>query len=86
MLIEYVEDKNNQAGLWKGYVFAVAMFLTGIVQSFFLQYYFHMSRSLEMKIKTSLVGVIYEKVNFTWDVYYFILPSRVDHCVNNAIH
>lgn len=62
MVIEYVEDKNNKVESWKGFIFAVAMFVTAIVQSFMLQYYFHYCYLLGMKVKTALLGLIYEKV------------------------
>ena len=58
-----MEDRNNELAVWKGYIFAVAMFLTAIVQSFLLQYYFHHCYLLGMKLKTALLGLIYEKVN-----------------------
>ena len=62
MVIEYVEDKNHKVESWKGFIFAVAMFVTAIVQSFMLQYYFHYCYLLGMKVKTALLGLIYEKV------------------------
>ena len=62
LLIDYVEDKNNKDGVWKGYIFAVAMFVNGVLQSFLLQYYYHTTRLLEMKIKSATIGLIYEKV------------------------
>ncbi|KAL9964380.1 hypothetical protein ACROYT_G028012 [Oculina patagonica] len=61
LLIEYVEDRENKLAVWKGYIFAVAMFLTAIVQSFLLQYYFHHCYLLGMKLKTAMLGLIYEK-------------------------
>jgi len=39
------------------------MFLTAIIQSFLLQYYLHHCYLVGMKIKTALLGLIYEKVN-----------------------
>ncbi|CAH3027480.1 unnamed protein product [Porites evermanni] len=61
LVIEYVGDKNNKVESWKGFIFAVAMFVTAIVQSFMLQYYFHYCYLLGMKVKTALLGLIYEK-------------------------
>lgn len=63
LLIEYVEDKQNKAGIWKGYIFAVAMFFAGILQSILMQYYYHIGRLLEMKLKSAITCLIYEKVN-----------------------
>ena len=57
-----MEDKHNKIGIWKGYVFAVAMFFAGVLQSFLLQYYFHIGRLLEMKLKSAIIGLIYDKV------------------------
>ncbi|KAJ7390655.1 Multidrug resistance-associated protein 1 [Desmophyllum pertusum] len=61
LLIEYLEDRNSKLALWKGYIFAVAMFLTATIQSFVLQYYFHHCYLLGMKLKTAMLGLIYEK-------------------------
>ncbi|XP_078381397.1 ATP-binding cassette sub-family C member 3-like [Oculina patagonica] len=61
LLIKYVEDKNNKTGIWKGYVFSIAMFLTGVIQSALLEYHFHIIRLLEIKIKSAIIGLIYEK-------------------------
>lgn len=58
-----MEDKNNKTGIWKGYIFAVAMFATGVLQSSLLEYHFHVARMLEMKIKSAIIGLIYEKVH-----------------------
>ena len=62
LLIEYLEDRNSKLAVWKGYIFAVAMFLTATIQSFVLQYYFHHCYLLGMKLKTAMLGLIYEKV------------------------
>lgn len=61
LLIEYLEDRNSKLAVWKGYIFAGAMFLTAIIQSFLLQYYLHHCYLVGMKIKTALLGLIYEK-------------------------
>ena len=59
-----MEDRSDKIEVWKGYIFAVAMFLTAIVQSFPLQYYFHHSYLLGMKLKTAILGLVYEKVKY----------------------
>lgn len=85
MVIEYVEDKNHKVEGWKGFIFAVAMFVTAIVQSFMLQYYFHYCYLLGMKVKTALLGLIYEKViKKTRHTYrYFQLSEKKPSKVNS---
>lgn len=39
------------------------MFLTSIMQSFLLQYYLHHCYLVGMKLKTALLGLIYDKVS-----------------------
>jgi len=62
-LIEYLENRNNKLEVWKGYILAGAMFLTSIMQSFLLQYYLHHCYLVGMKLKTALLGLIYDKVS-----------------------
>ena len=57
-----MEDKDNETGIWKGYIFSVAMFITGVCQSCFSEYHFYVFRLLEIKIKSAIIGLIYEKV------------------------
>lgn len=62
MLIDYVEDKNDPSGAWKGYVFAGSMFVAAVIQSIVLHQYFHTMFTLGMRIRSAIIGLVYEKV------------------------
>uniref|UniRef100_A0A8C5SIY1 Uncharacterized protein n=1 Tax=Laticauda laticaudata TaxID=8630 RepID=A0A8C5SIY1_LATLA len=59
MIINFVSDP--EAYLWQGYVFAVLLFLTALVQSLCLQQYFQLCFEVGMNLRTSLVAAIYKK-------------------------
>uniref|UniRef100_A0A670ZSU4 ABC-type glutathione-S-conjugate transporter n=1 Tax=Pseudonaja textilis TaxID=8673 RepID=A0A670ZSU4_PSETE len=59
MIINFVSDP--KAYLWQGYVFAVLLFLTALVQSLCLQQYFRLCFEVGMNLRTSLVAAIYKK-------------------------
>lgn len=64
--------------VWKGYIFAIAMFVTATIQSFLLQYYFHHSYLLGIKLKTALLGLVYEKVKIHQSLIILLLdPSKL---------
>ena len=63
MLIEYTEDKTEYEEIWMGYVFAGSMFVSATLQSLVLQQYFHIMVTLGMKIRSAVIGLIYEKVS-----------------------
>ena len=62
MLIEYIEDKNDPSGVWKGYVFAGSMFVAAVLQSIVLHQYFHTMFTLGMRMRSAITGLVYEKV------------------------
>lgn len=63
MLIEYVEDDHDTAGSWKGYVYAGSMLVAAIIQSIFLHQYFHTMFTLGMRLRSAVIGLVYEKVS-----------------------
>lgn len=63
MLIEYVEDDHDTAGRWKGYVYAGSMLVAAIIQSIFLHQYFHTMFTLGMRLRSAVIGLVYEKVS-----------------------
>ena len=63
MLIEYTEDETEYEEIWMGYVFAGSMFVSATLQSLVLQQYFHIMVTLGMKIRSAVIGLIYEKVS-----------------------
>ena len=62
LLIEYTEDKNNPDNVWKGYVYALAMLVTAIIHSILLQHFFHMMVTTGIRIRSTMIGLLYEKV------------------------
>jgi len=63
MLIEFIEDKNDSEETWRGYVYAASMFVSAILQSLVLQQYFHIMFTLGMRVRSSVIGLLYEKVS-----------------------
>lgn len=62
LIIAYTEDKNNPSGKWRGYVLSISVFAVALTQSIALQQYFHIVFTLGMKIRTAVIGMVYEKV------------------------
>lgn len=60
-MISFVSDPN--AYLWHGYLYAVLLFLTALVQSICLQQYFQLCFELGMLVRTALMAAIYKKVS-----------------------
>ena len=48
---------------WKGYAYAGSMFLIAVMQSLSLHQYFHIMMQIGMRIRTGIIGLVYEKVN-----------------------
>ncbi|XP_078381052.1 multidrug resistance-associated protein 1-like [Oculina patagonica] len=61
MLIEFIEDKNDSEETWKGYVYAASMFVSATLQSLVLQQYFQIMYIIGMRIRSSVIGLLYEK-------------------------
>ncbi|XP_070802163.1 ATP-binding cassette sub-family C member 2 [Pituophis catenifer annectens] len=59
MIINFVSDP--KAYLWQGFVFAVLLFVTALVQSLCLQQYFQLCFEVGMNLRTSLMAAIYKK-------------------------
>ena len=59
-IIEYTKDENEAE--WKGYFYAVLLFVSAIVQSLVLQHYFHRCFVVGMHLRTSIISIVYNKV------------------------
>ncbi|XP_067858105.1 canalicular multispecific organic anion transporter 1 [Heptranchias perlo] len=46
---------------WKGYVYAVLLFVTALTQSLLLQQYFHSCFLLGMRVRTAITAAVYKK-------------------------
>lgn len=60
LLIAFVSDEESFA--WQGYVYAILLFLTAVIQSLCLQQYFSLCFVLGINVRASLIAAIYKKV------------------------
>ncbi|XP_019701146.1 multidrug resistance-associated protein 1 isoform X1 [Harpegnathos saltator] len=59
VLIAFVKEKEEP--LWKGYFYAVLLFLTATLQTLVLSQYFHRMFLVGLRIRTALIAAIYRK-------------------------
>ncbi|KAK2530524.1 Abcc2 [Columba guinea] len=59
LLIAFVSDEESFA--WQGYVYAILLFLTAVIQSLCLQQYFSLCFVLGINVRASLIAAIYKK-------------------------
>ncbi|KAJ8247979.1 hypothetical protein GJAV_G00236800 [Gymnothorax javanicus] len=59
LLISFTQDTSIYA--WKGYLYAVVMLLVTVLQSLFLQTYFHKCFMLGIRVRTGITAVVYKK-------------------------
>lgn len=65
LLVEYTEDRSDWFGEWrewKGYVYAGSMFVAAAIQSLALHQYFQIMNTIGMRVRTAIIGLVYEKV------------------------
>ncbi len=48
---------------WHGYLFAVLLFMTAALQSLLLHQYFHRVFLMGMRIRSSIIAAVYDKVS-----------------------
>lgn len=60
LLIAFVSDEDSFA--WQGYLYAILLFLTALVQSLCLQQHFSLCFQLGINVRASLIAAIYKKV------------------------
>uniref|UniRef100_A0A8C0VM35 ABC-type glutathione-S-conjugate transporter n=1 Tax=Cyanistes caeruleus TaxID=156563 RepID=A0A8C0VM35_CYACU len=59
LLIAFVSDEDSFA--WQGYLYAILLFLTSLVQSLCLQQHFSLCFQLGINVRASLIAAIYKK-------------------------
>ena len=59
-MINFTKDGSEPG--WRGYLYAVLLFLTAVVQSLFLHQYFHRCYTIGMRIRTVIIAAVYNKV------------------------
>ena len=79
LLISYTRDRSNPDDKWKGYVYAIAMFLVAMTISLVMHQYFQIVFVLGMKIRTAIIGMVYAKVQHVWFLIIIIIISLIQH-------
>ncbi|XP_062304038.1 multidrug resistance-associated protein 1 [Osmerus eperlanus] len=59
LLLGFMKDEN--APLWKGYFYAILMFLLSCLQSLFNHQYMYTCFTVGMRVKTAVMGLVYRK-------------------------
>jgi len=67
MLIAFIHDRTQM--VWRGYLYAVLLFMVAFVQSMMLHQYFHRCMVVGMRIRSALVSAVYKKVCLSFTVY-----------------
>ena len=60
LLINFASDAKVPA--WKGYLYAVLLFVVALIQALLLQQYFIMAFTVGMRIRTAVIAAVYDKV------------------------
>nr|XP_033799380.1 canalicular multispecific organic anion transporter 1 [Geotrypetes seraphini] len=63
MMVEFTQD--NTEFLWKGYLYAILLFATALIQSLCLQQYFQGCFVLGMRVRTGIMAAVYKKAMIT---------------------
>ena len=88
LLIEYTEDNGNDADAWKGYVYVVCFLVVQAFQVSLVQHSLHISFTSAMRVHTSIIGAVYNKVKVTplstemMKVNYSNTPSHDGNCIS----
>lgn len=60
LLIAFIHDRSQM--VWRGYVYAVLLFVVAFVQSMMLHQYCHQCMVVGMHIRSALIAAVYKKV------------------------
>ncbi|XP_051883066.1 canalicular multispecific organic anion transporter 1 [Pristis pectinata] len=59
LMVSFAEEKSIYE--WKGYLYAVLLFILAIIQSMMLQQYFNSCFLLGMRVRTAIIAAVYKK-------------------------
>ena len=78
-MINFTEDRSEPA--WKGYFYAVLLFIAAVVQSLLLHQYFHRCFVVGMRMRTAIVAAVYRKVSILMStvIYLYYTLAHVQH-------
>lgn len=60
-MIRFTQDESLPD--WRGYVYAVLLFVAAVLQSLFINQYFHRCFTMGMDIRTAVIAAIYSKAS-----------------------
>ena len=72
--------RDEDAPLWKGYLYATLMFLLSCLQSLFNHQYMYTCFTVGMRVKTAVMGLVYRKVGLPLPTY-IAVASAVRFCL-----
>lgn len=61
MIVEFVDDENDRP-LYEGLIYAASMFAVATFQTLVLQQYFKIVLVTGLRLRTSVLGIVYRKV------------------------
>ncbi|GAU96681.1 hypothetical protein RvY_08092 [Ramazzottius varieornatus] len=59
LLIGFVKNKEEE--VWKGYLFAMLLFVASVIQTLSIGHYFHRCNKLGIRLRTAAMGGVYKK-------------------------
>ena len=59
-MIQYVQDPSEPE--WKGYFYAILMFVVAVARSLILHQYFHRCFLVGLRTRTGVISAVYRKV------------------------
>ena len=68
LLIAFIHDSTQM--VWRGYMYAILLFIVAFIQSMMLHQYFHRCMVVGMRIRSALIAAVYKKVRHF--VIYFL--------------
>ncbi len=71
LLIGFTEDKNEPD--WRGYLYAVLLFIAAVFQSVLAHQYFHGCFRVGMRIRSAVIASVYGKVHEKHKLFIHIL-------------
>ena len=77
LLIQYTDNRDEP--VWKGYFYAVLLFVSAILQSLVLHHHIHRCLVVGMHLKTAVISVVYNKVTAVQKITTFSKESREVH-------
>jgi len=75
-----IQFTQNKEYLWRGYFYAVVIFILFSVRSIFFHQHMHTSQLMGVKIRISIIGTIYKKVSIVHILCINIISRNEQDC------